>query len=520
MAIGELSATPSQTRAFRPGPSRRVAAGALGLGLALVLMGFLAALGAPLTVIAAGAGAILWLGLLARPRAATVLFVALLYANVPIVAATFHGVPGLVAVGAPLLLLGIPFMSYLLVRREDPVVTPTLGWLIAYLAVQIVSTIFSSDVQASVNVVATFASEGLLLYVLVTNAVRDWQTLRAVIVALLTVGAILGGLSVFQEVTGTYDNQYLGFAQTRELGALEPVDPDASQRLSGPIGEKNRYAQVMLILLPLALIGFQTAKTRRTRLLAAVSGIAILAGMLLTFSRGAGVALAALLVIAIALRYVKLVHALVVGATLVVAVTVFAPQYITRVASLEAIGSVLSGASNDADGAILGRATSNLASLNVFLDYPLIGVGPGEYVARYSQEYGNELGMRYRETSRRAHNMILEVAADTGIPGVVTLGGVFGATLIGLWRVRRKWLTTNPEYAAWAAAFLLAVIGYLLTSLFLHIAYMRYLWLLMALANSAIWILDREVATRRAGSPASLEPIAPSVMALSGRASR
>ena len=60
--------------------------------------------------------------------------------------------------------------------------------------------------------VATFASEGLLLYVLMTNAVRDWRTLQAVFIALLAVGTLLGGLSVFQEVTGTYDNQYGGFA--------------------------------------------------------------------------------------------------------------------------------------------------------------------------------------------------------------------------------------------------------------------------------------------------------------------
>ena len=144
------------------------------------------------------------------------------------------------------------------------------------------------------------------------------------------------------------------------------------------------------------------------------------------------------------------------------------------------------------DGAILGRATSNLAALNVFLEYPVLGVGPGQYVAEYSQQYGNELGLRYRETARRAHNMVLEVAADTGIAGVVTLGGIFGATLLGLWRARRTWIRRNPEYAAWATAFMLSVIGYLLTSAFLHLSYMRYLWLLIALANSLIWILNQK----------------------------
>jgi O-antigen ligase len=491
MAIGELSGG-------RPvALQRRSTAGALGIGLALVLMLILAALGAPLEIVAMGAAGVLALTLLTRPRAALLLFVGLLYANIPVVAAEFHGVPSVVALGAPLLLLGVPVMSYLVIRRKEPVVTPTLFWMIAYLAVQVVSSLMSTDPDAAASMVAAYASEGLLLYVLVTNAVRDWTTLRAAVIVLLVVGAFMGALSIFQDLTNTFSNPYFGFAQTVQPDPLEVVNPDAARRLSGPIGEANRYAQVMLMLVPLALFAFLTATSRRTRILAAIAAIAIIGGMLLTFSRGAGVAMIILVAIAIALRYVRLRDAIALALVILIALFAFAPRYVERIASLEGVASLV--ASGEAgDNAILGRATSNLASFNVFLDYPAFGVGPGQYVASYSQEYGNELGMRFREESRRAHNMVLEVAADTGIAGVVALGGIFASTLLGLWRVRRRWVSINPVYAAWATAFMLAVIGYLLTAMFLHIAYMRYLWLLMALANSVIWILDQELATRAA----------------------
>lgn len=501
MAIGELSNLPVA------GTDRRAAAATLGLALALVLIVILAVLGAPLALVAVGAAGVLGLGLITRPRAATLLFVGLLYANVPVVAAGFHGVPDMVAVGGPLLLLGIPIVAYLVIRREELVVTPTLVWMIAYLAVQVVAALFSADAEASASFVATFASEGLLLYVLLTNAVRDWGTLKAAVVVLLAVGAVLGGLSIFQDVTDTYGNQYLGFAQTAGVDPLETVDADTTVRLGGPIGEANRYAQIMLILLPLALMAFLTARSRPTRILAAGAGMAILAGALLTFSRGAGVALIVLVAIAIILRYVRLRDAIIVAVALMIGVYVFAPRYLLRIESLEGVSALVGGSTEGPDGAILGRATSNLAALNVFLEYPLVGVGPGQYVAEYSQEYGNELGLRYRETARRAHNMVLEVAADTGIAGVVTLGGVFGATLLGLWRARRTWIRRNPEYAAWATAFMLSVIGYLLTSAFLHLSYMRYLWLLIALANSLIWILNQKNIAEASGdeglSPAS-----------------
>ena len=486
-AIAEL--TPDRPSTDR----RRAFAGLLALGMAAALFLVLAALGAPTSVMVLGAVGVVGLGVLTRPVAATLLFIAILYLNIPVVAVRFHGAPDLVAVAAPLL-LAIPFMSYLVIRRERLVVTPTLFWMIGYLVVLLLSTMTSGDPIASALVVGEFATEGLVLYLLMTNAVRTWSTLRGAIVVLLVVGTFLGGLSMLQEVTQTYENQYWGFAQTKETDPTEPIDEDGRPRLSGPIGSKNRYAQAMLVLLPLALFAYLTGRTRTHRILAAISGVAILAGMLLTFSRGAGVALGGLVVIGIAMRYIRLSHAVIVTIALVAAMVTLAPQYLERLESVTGVTDLISDESGlDPDGAILGRATSNLASLQVFVDHPVLGVGPGQYVTTYSQEVANELGLRHFEGSRRAHNLFLEVAADTGVPGVIAFAGIFGATLMGLWRVRRLWLDRgDTARAGWATAFALAVIGYMLTAVFLHLAYMRYFWLLMALANSAIWILRRD----------------------------
>jgi O-antigen ligase len=340
--------------------------------------------------------------------------------------------------------------------------------------------------------VSAFATEGLVLYLLVTNAVRSWSTLRLTIAVLLLVGGVLGTLSVYQEVTQTYANAYFGLAQTRATDPNEPVAPDDRERKAGPVGEVNRYAQIMIVLLPLAAFAVKAPRSRIGAWLAGAAGVAIIAGMLLTYSRGAAVAFGALIVVAIALRFLRLTHVVVAGAVLVLFVFLLAPRYVDRVASIVDLQGFVSEDTVVSDGAIFGRATSNLASLEVFLEHPILGVGPGRYAADFSQRTANELGLQFFEESRRAHSMPLEVAADTGIFGVVALGGAFAATLVGLWRARRTWLERDPERAALATAFMLAVIGYLLTSLFLHIAYMRYLWLLMALANSAIWILHRD----------------------------
>jgi putative inorganic carbon (hco3(-)) transporter len=472
--------------------NRRVAIGLLALGLAIVLLLILAALGAPRTMTLFAAAGVLGLGLLTRPRAATLLFVGVLYINLPVIAVQFYGVNSLVALGAPLLLLGIPFVSYLVIRRQPPVVTAAFPWMVAYLVVLLLSAAMSTDAEGAAESVASFATEGLVLYLLATNAIRDWPTLRLSVIVLLLVGAVLGTLSVYQEATQTYSNPYLGLAQTRATDPNEPVGADESERKGGPIGEVNRYAQIMLVLLPLAAFAVKSAGSVTGRLVAGAAGAAIFAGMLLTYSRGTAVAFVVLIGVAVAVRFVRLRHVALVGAVLVALVLVLAPRYVERVASLADLQELVSEESVASDGAIVGRATSNLASLGVFLEHPFFGVGPGRYAADFSQRSANELGLRFFEESRRAHSMPLEVAADTGLAGVVTLGGVFGATIFGLWRARRTWLTRDPQRAALATALILAVIGYLLTSLFLHIAYMRYLWLLMALANSAIWVLYRD----------------------------
>ena len=45
--------------------------------------------------------------------------------------------------------------------------------------------------------------------------------------------------------------------------------------------------------------------------------------------------------------------------------------------------------------------------------------------------------------------------------------------------------------AAMAVGFILALAGYLATGLFLHFSYVRYFWLMIALADAAAWIILR-----------------------------
>ena len=434
----------------------------------------------------------------AWPETATLAVVFALYTNLLVVASKFHGVPQVVA-SAFLAVLAVPLANYIIFKRESFVITPALPILILYFFVMVLSGIVSQTIGSAFDWLSTFLVEGLFLYFLITNTVRTSATLRRVIWILLIAGSFMGALSIFQEATHSYTNNYWGFAQVDNGGFKVGDDINGSVyrlRLAGPIGEKNRYAQVMLVLFPLALFRFWGEKSRILRVLALASTVLIISGVLLTFSRGAAVAAIGLLAIMTLWGYIRAHQLVVILAICTALILVVAPDFIIRLNSLQGLESVFSDESEGpaADGAIVGRETSNLAAFNAFLDHPALGVGPGQYFEQYSAKYANALGLRFFSYNRRAHNMYLETAADLGAIGLSALLAIFGVTVVNLERLRRYWSVRKPELANMVSAFLLSVISYMATAVFLHLSYLRFLTVTLALANAAIYVFRREAA--------------------------
>jgi putative inorganic carbon (HCO3(-)) transporter len=429
---------------------------------------------------------------IARPEGATVVFVFVFYLNVPVLLAHATGVTAFGSAAA--LLLTIPAVAYVLLRREALVLTPALGLMVVYLTVLVISAVHGGSSQVSAGGVNVFLTEGLLLYLLVTNSVRTPEVLRGVIWALLAAGATMGAISVWQEVTHSYSNTLGGLAQVAGAEGV-PVRADRARELAGPIGEQNRYAQVLLVLLPLAVWAARVERRTALRLAAAAAAGLILSGVLLTFSRGAGVALVVVALAMLATGFVRLRHVLALAVALSVLTVVVAPDYVQRLESLSQLDAATATDRSGIDSSLRGRATENLAALHAFSDHPMIGVGPGQFFAVYSQRYANTLDLRYLETRRRAHNLYLELAADTGILGLLAFLAIVGTTMFQLWRLAGFWAASwRPELADLARALVLALLGYVTSALFLQLSYQRYFWFLIALANAAIWVLRREEA--------------------------
>ncbi|HEX4930854.1 MAG TPA: O-antigen ligase family protein [Gaiellaceae bacterium] len=467
--------------------ARRVGFGA-GIGLVLALAAAIGVLAAREPVLGIGAGLTVLVGaaVLRLPDVATIAVLAIVYSNAAVNAVKLHGVPYIAGAAVPLLLI-LPLIYHLVVRRRPLVVGPALPFLGLLFVVQIASTLTSSNPAASLGSLTVFAVEGVGLYLLLTNVVRTFDLLRTAVWTLLLLGAFLGALSLFQQLTGAFDNDFGGFAQVSQaafVGDTVEGQEIFQKRLAGPIGEQNRYAQIMLVLLPLALFRIWGERRQGLRVLAGGCAALIAVGVALTFSRGAGVGFAAVLVAMTVMRTIRVRQLIIVAAGVLILLSAM-PAYQARLSTLASLVHVGSESETGpkADGAADSRAVEAGAAALVVLDHPLLGVGPGRFKSHYV-DYAKQVGLDGAQNqNRQAHNLYLGAAAETGLLGLAALLGVFVVTLRALSRVRRRLAHERPELAGMANGFLLAIVAYMTTGMFLHLAFERYLWLLLALAG-------------------------------------
>lgn len=425
---------------------------------------------------------------LRRPNVATYAVLFLLYSNLPGVGVAFHGVPKPLAAAFPLL-LAVPLVRDLAVRRQPLLLSPTLFLLVLLLAVQGIGAALSIDPPNAFESVTTFAIEGVALYLLVTNVLRTKETLRGATWALVAAGLLMSLVPLYQQATNTFDRNYGGLAQvdsgfqtgeaSEEGGTVE-----VQARLAGPIGEKNRYAQVMLVLVPIALSRFVRARGRLARMATLACAASIALGFVLAFSRGGALGMLCVLAVAMVLRLIDVRKAMLAAAAMGL-LLLAVPQYWKR---LETIGTTVGALDQEqgaaaADGATRRRITEMMAAVRVFLDHPVIGVGPAMFKS-YSEAYGNVDALRRIEGGRRAHSLYLEIAAENGLVGLTLFLGALLFTFVALAGARRANLHADPELADLATAYLLALVAYCSTGMFLHLSYMRYFYLVLAMGGA------------------------------------
>ena len=383
--------------------------------------------------------------------------------------------------------------------------------MMLFLTSLLASSLIAQDKNMALMWILNFIVEGIILYFLVINVVRNIQNLKHIIWLLIIASGFLGSLSLYQELADDYSNTFGGLAQRRKdiseydgpmpgenstMGIEKREKVSGVHRAGGPLGAPNRYSQFMLMILPLAVFRFWGEDRKKMRLFALSGTLLILSGIFLSYSRGGFLTLMLMAMLLTFMRYVKPVQLVKSFAVLILIMGIAAPGYFARLDSIRGVQGLFSqDAEVEPDGPTRGRLTEMLAAFTAFLDYPILGVGPGQYTPFYSAKYqtNEEIMFRYLDKNRRAHILYFELMAETGILGFSIFMAIAILVLHRLWQIRRQTLQTRPDLANIATSFWFAIIAYLGTAVFLHLSYQRYYWLILALASAAVYIIQEEI---------------------------
>ena len=413
---------------------------------------------------------------LARPEWVVTVYVVLIYANLLSILSDYHGLPPVARFAGALVLFAV--FAYRLIARRLPLVGDELTWwLLVYGFVLALGLGYARNPGAVVSNLIEFA-RNFITFLVILNTVNTRARLQFILWGLLLMGTILASLTVYQTVTGRFDQDFGGLAQYHVSEISGGTD---APRPSGTLGDANYYGQLLIIVLPIALYFlFRKRSTGLTRLIGLGTAGILAAGTVFTYSRGDGLALIALGICALIFLRPRLSHLL---ALVVLGVLVFPlvpSNYVER------MSTILQTAQNSSstiytDRSLEGRLGTALAAVYIFLDHPILGVGRENYTL-YELDYISGTALAYQNKSIPPHDLYLEVAAEQGIIGILAFTALLLATGRALREAWRRFRAVGDDDGASLAAWLaIGLIAYLVSGLFLHGAYLYVLWLQIAL---------------------------------------
>lgn len=345
---------------------------------------------------------------------------------------------------------------------------------------------------AAVETLKGFALVGVLAL-----AISGVGGVRRATAAVAAAAALLALLAIGQTVTGAYDDDFGGLARVKHAQIYDRV---FEPRVAGPLGDPNFFAQALVMVVPVTLALAFDEPRRRRRVLALAAACLAAAATVLTYSRGAAVALGIVTALSAASRRVNLRQAAL-AAGFGLLVLALAPEGFTRrLVTIEQVVPGNTDSSGAPDSSFEERRLLTGVAWRIFQAHPLLGVGAGNYAAHFD-EHAPEVGSVQRESEDRphfAHSLYLEIAAETGAPGLAAFGLLVGVAFAELRRAERALRAAGRgREAGLARGFEIALLGYLCTSLFLHGHFIRYLWILLGL-SAAIGRAARELSPAEA----------------------
>jgi O-antigen ligase len=331
---------------------------------------------------------------------------------------------------------------------------------------------------------------GLLLVLLIQ--VSTMERLRRV--ALVTIGSV------------TFVSLYVIREYQRILASGESARP------GWVTGDANYYTVSAVLCVPLALcFARDTTRPHWERWFSSGCLIIILAAITAAASRGGFLGLLAGLLVALWSSRRRWRNILVI-VLLISAFMLIAPS--------SPLHRLLDPTQGDTE-AEANRLSSWRASLTVFTENPLLGVGLGNFKNALTVRDLIAQGYVFL-----AHNTYLEIAVESGLPGVIVFVGLF----VSLWRALTPLAHRTSHHGIWtrddqliciiATGLRGGLLAYAVAAFFITAWWQRMLWIVIGLAlavlrlrrSSPVPAADPHRATHQLSMPAFASPVQSTVL--------
>jgi putative inorganic carbon (hco3(-)) transporter len=325
-----------------------------------------------------------------------------------------------------------------------------------------------------VILVLLFCLAGLLSIPLAIDPAQAWHEfsdtfIRCIVIFVVLVNVVrtekrLNGLLLLALVTGIWLS--LGAINDYRLGLMTVEGYRAGGRGGGIFGNSNDMALFLVTIVPIAIALLLGSRSLPRKFLFGGCAVLMVAGIVLTYSRGGFIGLlAALGFFAWKAGRRHRVEIVVAGLLLVAAFLALVPGYALRLASIIV-------PSLDPVGSSEARSGELLRSLYIAIRHPLLGIGMGNYAPE----------MSYRGLV--THNSYTQVAAEMGATALVCYTMFVVTPLRKLGQIARETFgaRANSRFYYLALGLQASLVGYMVCSFFASVAYLWYVYYLVGYA--------------------------------------
>jgi putative inorganic carbon (HCO3(-)) transporter len=359
-------------------------------------------------------------------------------------------------------------------RRLHRLRSPVAAWFVVFVGLMLVGLPFSLDPAQSgrsfMSMVLPHAMAGFLVAVSV-RSVQDAEY--------LALGALAGGC-----------------IHTLVVHATAPVAADG--RLTGvAYYDANDLALMLVTMVPLTLYFMGRASPTSRRVFAAACFALFAYTIERTGSRGGFVGFAVVLLYLLLWYEAVPVRTRVIGAVVAaLALAVGGQAYLNRVGTIVRPTQDYNWSAETGRLAIWQRGVGHVARR------PLVGLGLNQFRTAESRLWPlartERMAGRRPPPARGAHNMLIQVGAELGVPALLVFLALLGTAWRTLTRLRRTRTVDGSTGPALSGALAASLLGFFVCGMFLHAAFFPILPMLIGLAVALDDVCGARVYAQRA----------------------